>query len=216
MIVISNLPGNDLYQTSITAGHAQAVAFKVDASGPYVLQKVRLRLAAYPDSDPIIDLRRNGSNGLPGTIIHTFSDPTFYNGVRTYEFTGNVEVNANTIYWISIVSHRYGEPFDLKGSDPPQTPTGIWTHAGSAEYFAKSGKWTSISSIPSYSIEDPELLDRGNIGPRTRDYHRARRRTCGDGGTAAAESFELALILTRGRHPTSGWRPRLFPGDNVC
>lgn len=151
-IVISNLPGNDGTQSaSLSSTRVKGMAFTTD-SGLWTLDSAVLRLNTNANAGPLLKLHADNA-GVPGAALGTFTNPGgFTTGIQNYTFTLGMAVNPSTKYWLVLSQPNNSTPFDWKASSPAQTPTGLWTHAGSV--FSTNGgtTWSSSSILTTYEI----------------------------------------------------------------
>lgn len=148
------MPGNDGTQTaSINASRGKGMAFTTPGGPSYTITSVLTRLNANPNAAPVLTLHSD-SLGLPGTMLHTFTNPgSFTTGNETYAFTGNYMLAASTTYWLVMFQPSGTTPFDWKASSPAETPTGLATHAGCIFTTNGGTSWSNSSIIVSYEIQ---------------------------------------------------------------
>jgi hypothetical protein len=155
--LISNMPGNDATQTAgVSTLRGKGMAFTTAAGTPYIINSVdvRLNVPTPATMNPILQLFSDTGANLPGTALHTFTDPVFTTpGINTYTFTGNFLMSASTKYWLVMFAEAGSSTFDWKASSPAQTPTGIATHSGSLFTTNSGSTWTVSTTLTSYSIQ---------------------------------------------------------------
>ncbi len=157
-IVISNLNGNDGFQTQgLNVTRKKGMAFLVDSSSVYRIQSATLRLEVVDETmTPILTLHEDSGSDKPAAVIGTFTNPSSYSlGIANYTFEGSFLVQPSTKYWIQLsgVGASNQRDFDWKGSFPAQTPSGDWSHAGSRFTDDGGQSWANSVILNTYEIK---------------------------------------------------------------
>jgi uncharacterized protein (TIGR03382 family) len=142
-VIIGNMPGNDGTSTFMNAPlgganggsvhDSKAAGFVMPAGDPYTLDFVTLRLAFFDtDSVPMVQLYSNAGT-VPGSLIHTLSNPTI--SVTTDDFvftpTSTVTLDAGETYWIVVWNDApVANSFRWMANSPSIVPTGVAINAG--------------------------------------------------------------------------------------
>jgi hypothetical protein len=157
--LISNLPGQDNpdYNLSVGNGITYGEGFTMPDVA-FILNSVTLDMNLNGNTSPVIQLWSDNSSNLPGSVLLTFTNPS-YNPNSTqilpYNFTAptTFTLQANTIYWLVAGTDNNNSVF--WNSDPGNgtTPTGAATYFGN-----ENGLGSSTSQIASYSVDGTAVV----------------------------------------------------------
>ena len=140
-VVFTNLPvsGTLGYPLNGSDDTHAATGFTVNG-GSYTLDSVDLHLFFADPTQVTPELSiYSDSAGVPGTLIETFTNPTFSVGYADYNFTPDDSVNLfnGTDYWIVLENTLGTFDFNWVQGNSPVTPTGDFSYIDS--YYSFDG-----------------------------------------------------------------------------